>query len=99
MPCCSLPALADVYSYARNSGREGVRYFIGWHKVARCSSFSSKSLLQDEIEDAAAVSLRNHQWVLGSEQSLSSTPTTNESMEQPLNYFNFDYFIGNHSRS
>jgi hypothetical protein len=50
VPCCSLPALADVRSYARNSGREDVRYFTRWHKVARCSSFSSKSLLQDEIE-------------------------------------------------
>jgi len=43
--------------------------------------------------------VRNHQWVLGSEQSLSSTPTTDESMEQPLSYFNFDYFIGDRSRS
>jgi len=37
--------------------------------------------------------------VPGSEQSLSSTPTTDESMEQPLSYFNFDYFIGDRSRS
>jgi hypothetical protein len=64
VPCCFLPALAEDRSYGKNSGREGIRYFTGWHRVARCSSFSFKSLLQDETEDAAAVSLREkHCWM------------------------------------